>query len=59
MGTFKATADKTVGKLKEAVAEILGDGQLREEAKIQKHKGHEEESDSGGLKPLGNLDRLT
>jgi uncharacterized protein YjbJ (UPF0337 family) len=63
MGTLKGIAEKVVGKAKEAVAGIIGDGKLREEAKAQQkarqRKAEDETSESGGLKPLGNLDRLT
>ena len=64
MGILKSTTDRAIGKVKEAVAEILGDGKLREEAKPDQHVGDRERSqqndkESGGLNPLGNLDRLT
>ena len=58
-GYFKAAADKTLGKSKEAIAEMLGDGKLREEAKAQQRKDDEGRSELGGLKALGDLDRLT
>jgi uncharacterized protein YjbJ (UPF0337 family) len=59
MGSLKATADKGIGKVKELVAEIIGDGKLRDEAKLDQQKADEEKNASGGFKPLGNLDRLT
>ena len=59
MGSLKGTAKIAIGKAKELVAEILGNGKLREESKLDQRKGEEEKEQSGGLKPLGNLDRLT
>jgi uncharacterized protein YjbJ (UPF0337 family) len=50
MAKFK---EKIVGKAKEAVAEITGDGKLAEEGKEQARKSETER------KPLGNLDKLT
>ena len=46
-------------KAKEAIAEVLGDGKLQEEAKAEQRKAEEEENEPGSLNPLGNLDRLT
>jgi uncharacterized protein YjbJ (UPF0337 family) len=48
--------DKTVGKVKEAVAEILGGGKLREEGKEQQDKAKERPAETN---PLGNLGQLT
>jgi uncharacterized protein YjbJ (UPF0337 family) len=59
MGTLKGTAENAIGKIKEVVAEIIGDGKLRDEGKIEQGDANKEKSDSGGIKPLGNLDRLT
>jgi uncharacterized protein YjbJ (UPF0337 family) len=64
MGSLKGTTDRAIGKIKEAVADIFGDGKLREEAKLDERVGDLEKSqqndkESGGLNPLGNLDRLT
>ena len=59
MGSLKGTAEKAIGKAKELVAEILGNGKLREESKLDQRTSEEEKEQSGGLKPLGNLDRLT
>jgi uncharacterized protein YjbJ (UPF0337 family) len=64
MGSLKGTTDRAIGKIKEAVAEIFGDGKLREEAKLDERVGDLEKSqqndkESGGLNPLGNLDRLS
>ena len=59
MGSLKGAAEIAIGKAKELVAEILGNGKLREESKLDQRKGEEEKEQSGRLKPLGNLDRLT
>jgi uncharacterized protein YjbJ (UPF0337 family) len=59
MGTLKGSTDKTVGTVKEAVAEIIGDAALQEEGKTQKRKGAAEKNEQSDLKPLGNLDKLT
>jgi len=64
MGSLKGTTDRAIGKIKEAVAEIFGDGKLREEAKLDEwvgdlEKSQQNDKESGGLNPLGNLDRLT
>jgi uncharacterized protein YjbJ (UPF0337 family) len=59
MGTLKGTAEKAIGKIKEVVAEIAGDGKLRDEGKVEQRNANQEKSESGGIKPLGNLDRLT
>ena len=47
--------DKLVGKTKEVVAEVTGDGKLAEEGKEQARKGEREPP----VKPFGNLDKLT
>jgi uncharacterized protein YjbJ (UPF0337 family) len=47
--------NKVVGKTKQAVAELTGDGKLAEEGKEQVKKGEKEPV----LKPLGDLDKLT
>jgi uncharacterized protein YjbJ (UPF0337 family) len=59
MGTLKGSTDKTVGTVKEAVAEIIGDAALQEEGKTQKRKGAAEKNEQSDLKRLGNLDKLT
>jgi uncharacterized protein YjbJ (UPF0337 family) len=59
MGTLKGTAEKAIGKIKEVVAEIVGDSTLRDEGKVEQRDANQEKSESGGIKPLGNLDRLT
>jgi uncharacterized protein YjbJ (UPF0337 family) len=52
MGNVK---DKLIGKAKEAIAEVIGDGKLAEEGKEQVEKAAKEP----GAKALGNLDKLT
>jgi hypothetical protein len=59
MGKTKARARKASAKAKEAIAEVLGDGKLQEEAKAEQRKAEEEENEPSSLNPLGNLDRLT
>ncbi len=48
------TKDKVAGKIKEAVAEVTGDGKLREEGKEQRQK--DAESDPG---PIEGINKLT
>lgn len=48
MGKLK---EKIVGRAKQVIAEVTGDGKLAEEGKDQEKKGES--------KPLGNLDKLT
>jgi hypothetical protein len=52
MGKVK---DRLVGKAKEAIAEVIGDGKLAEEGKGQVEKAAKEP----GAKTFGNLDKLT
>ena len=52
MGKVK---DRLVGKIKEAVAEVTGDGKLAEEGKEQAKKAEKEP----GAKAFGHLDKLT
>jgi uncharacterized protein YjbJ (UPF0337 family) len=60
MGALKGTADKAIGKTKEAVAEIIGDGGLREEAKGQQRKGEAETDDAkSDADPFAPLNQLT
>lgn len=57
MGNIK---DKLVGKAKQAVAEINGDGKLAEEGKQQVNKQQVKKGESEpASKPFGNLDKLT
>jgi uncharacterized protein YjbJ (UPF0337 family) len=58
MGTIKRAARQAKGKAKEAIAEVLGDGRLQEEAKAEQRKSQEEEDKEPG-RTLGNLNRLT
>jgi uncharacterized protein YjbJ (UPF0337 family) len=62
MGTIKRTARKAAGKAKEAVAEVLGDGKLQEEARAEQRRSEDEDAEDkkpSSLNPLGNLNRLT
>jgi len=60
MGTIKRTARQAKGKAKEAIAEVLGDGKLQEEAKAEQRKGEDgTEKEPGSRNPLENLNRLT
>ncbi len=60
MATLKGTGDRIAGKTKQAVAEIVGDGKLREEGKAQQRKAEAEaETDQGDANPLNPLNKLT
>ena len=62
MGKIKRTARQAAGKAKEAVAEILGDGKLQEEARAEQRRSEDEDAEDkkpSSLNPLGNLNRLT
>jgi uncharacterized protein YjbJ (UPF0337 family) len=59
MGTLKGATDRIAGKTKEAAAEIIGDGKLREEGKAQQRKAETEADQQGDANPLDSLDRLT
>ena len=60
MSTIKRATRQVKGKTKEAIAEVLGDGKLQQEAKDEQRKDQQDEDkELGGPKPLGNLDRLT
>ena len=59
MATLKDTTDKIAGKGKQAVAEIIGDGKLREEGKAQQRKAEAEADEPGEANPLEPLDKLT
>jgi hypothetical protein len=52
MGKLK---DKVIGKTKQVVAELTGDGKLAREGKEEVKKGENEQAP----KPFGNLDKLT
>jgi uncharacterized protein YjbJ (UPF0337 family) len=58
MGTIKRAARQAKGKAKEAIAEVLGDGRLQDEAKAEQRNSQEKEDKEPGS-PLGNLNRLT
>lgn len=59
MSRAKNTADRIAGKTKEAVAEIIGDGQLQEEGKAQQGKSESRKDDQDGVRSLDTLDKLT
>ncbi|NOJ45798.1 CsbD family protein [Bradyrhizobium archetypum] len=59
MSKIKRTARQAKGKAKEAIAEVLGDGKLQEEAKTEQREGEEEDKEPSSLNPFGNLHRLT
>ena len=59
MTRMKGIAKEIAGSVKQIAGEILGDQELNEEGKAQERDGKKQKEDSGGLKPLGNLDRLT
>jgi hypothetical protein len=56
---MKRTTRKAVAKAKEAIAEVLGDGDLREEAKADQRNAEEDNPKGHAVKPMGNLDQLT
>jgi uncharacterized protein YjbJ (UPF0337 family) len=60
MGTIKRAARQAQGKAKEAIAEVLGDGKLQEEARAEQRNSEEDkDKEPGRPKRLGNLSRLT
>ena len=61
MATLKDTTDKIAGKSKQAVAEIIGDGKLREEGKAQQRKAEAEANtdQQSNVDPLDPLNKLT
>jgi uncharacterized protein YjbJ (UPF0337 family) len=65
MGALKGTSDKAIGKTKEVVAEIIGDGRLQQEGRQQRRKGHneqdhnEQDNEQTELNPLAPLNKLT
>jgi uncharacterized protein YjbJ (UPF0337 family) len=60
MATIKGVADKVAGKTRQVVAEVTGDGKLREEGKAQERAGEASAKDEvGPLNPLGNPNQLT
>jgi uncharacterized protein YjbJ (UPF0337 family) len=59
MGTPKSLTEKISGKTKEAVAEIIGDGKLREEGKAQQRKAELEPDQPDDANPLEPLNKLT
>jgi len=59
MNAMKRTTRKAVAKAKEAIAEVLGDGNLREEAKADQRNAEQDNEKGPTVKPMGNLDQLT
>jgi uncharacterized protein YjbJ (UPF0337 family) len=59
MATLKGTTDRIAGKTKEAVAEIIGDGKLREEGKAQRRKADVEANRPDEANPVEPLNKLT
>ena len=62
MGAIRHATRRAAGKAKEAVAELLGDGKLQEEAWAEQREAVAEGRDDdepAGRKSLGNLHRLT
>ena len=57
MGTdMTKLKDKAVGKAKQIIAEIIGDGKLRDEGKEQENRAKQQPNE---LNPFGDLNRLT
>jgi hypothetical protein len=52
-----STKDKAIGKIKEVVAEIIGEGELAEEGKRQKHEERPAPKQPPG--PFESLRKLT
>jgi uncharacterized protein YjbJ (UPF0337 family) len=48
--------DKAIGKTKQIIAEIIGDGKLRDEGKEQETKAKQQPNE---FNPFGDLNRLT
>jgi uncharacterized protein YjbJ (UPF0337 family) len=59
MTRIKGIAKEIAGSVRQIAGEIRGDHDLNEEGKAQEREGKQQKEGSGGLKPLGNLDRLT
>jgi len=59
MGTLKGTAEKAIGKIRQVVADIAGDGKLSEQDKAEQQLADDSKNNSSRLNPLGNLNRLT
>jgi len=59
MSRAKNTADRIAGKTKEAVAEIIGDGQLQREGRAQQGKSEPDKDAQEGVRSLDTLDKLT
>lgn len=59
MSRAEGVKNKIVGKAKRLVGEVLGDQALHDEGKEQDQQGDKAVEEAGGVKPLGNLDKLT
>jgi uncharacterized protein YjbJ (UPF0337 family) len=59
MAILKDTTGSIAGKTKEAAAEMIGDGKLREEGKAQQRKAKAATDQCDEVKPLDPLDKLT
>jgi uncharacterized protein YjbJ (UPF0337 family) len=59
MSRAEGVKNKVVGKTKRLIGELLGDQSLHDEGKEQDRQGDIDVEDAGGVKPLGNLDKLT
>jgi uncharacterized protein YjbJ (UPF0337 family) len=53
---MKRSKDEVIGKAKQVVAEIVGDGKLQEEGKEQEDKAKREPNE---VNPFGGLNHLT
>ena len=60
MATIKGLTDKVAGQTKQVIAEVTGDGKLREEGKTQERAGESStKEEAGPLNPLGHPNQLT
>jgi uncharacterized protein YjbJ (UPF0337 family) len=59
MSRAQGVKNKVVGKTKRLVGEVLGDQEPHDEGKAQDRQGDVGVENAGGVKPLGNLDKLT
>ena len=59
MTTMKGVADTVAGKIKQVVAEIVGDGGLSREGKMQVRKGEASKDQPPEQGPHGDLNQVT
>jgi uncharacterized protein YjbJ (UPF0337 family) len=59
MPNAKSVRNEIAGKAKRLVGEVLGDQKLHDEGNAQERQGREERNRPAGIKPFGNLDKLT